>query len=79
MTFITVKLFGTLRRFSQPGAPGLWRGELPSGSTLQDLIVLLGAPDGEVSAAALNGEAVPFETPLTDGDTVMLVTNVNGG
>ncbi|MCL4559171.1 MAG: MoaD/ThiS family protein [Chloroflexi bacterium] len=76
---VTVKLYGTLRRFSQPGTPGMWQGNVAGGSTLQDLITLLGAPEGEVSVAAINGETVPFETPLPDGATVLLVTNVNGG
>ncbi len=77
--FVTVKLFGTVRRLSQPETPGLWQGDIPEGSTVQDLINLLGAPEGEVAAAAVNGETVPFDTPIPDRATVLLVTNVNGG
>ena len=44
-----------------------------------DLISLLGAPDGEVSAAAVNGVTVPFDTPIPKNATILLVTNVNGG
>jgi sulfur carrier protein ThiS len=76
---VTVKLFGTVRRFSRPATPGLWEGELPDGSTVQALISLLGAPDGEVSAAAVNGETVPFDTLIPDRATILLVTTVNGG
>jgi molybdopterin converting factor small subunit len=76
---VTVKLFGTLRRFSHPDSPGVWHGDIPAGSTLQDLIDLLGAPEGEASAGAINGEGVPLDTPIPDQAIVMLVTNVNGG
>ena len=77
--FVTVKLYGTLRRLSRPETPGLWEGEIAGGSTVQDLINLLGSPDGEVSAVAMNGEAVTFDTPIPDHAVILLVTNVNGG
>ena len=76
---LTVKLFGTLRRFSQKGTPGIWKGDVPAGCTLKGLVAHLGAPEDEVAAAAINGETLPLETEIPDNATVMLVTHVNGG
>ena len=76
---VTVKLFGTLRRFSAKDTPGIWQGEIPPGCTLSQLIERLGAPEGEVAAAAINGETLPLDTVIPENATLMLVTNVNGG
>lgn len=77
--FVTVKLYGTLRRFSQKGTPGIWKGEIPAGCTLLNLAALLGAPEEELAAAAINGETLPLDTVIQENSTVMLVTHVNGG
>ena len=76
---ITVKLFGTLRRLSQPETPGLWQGELSDGTTLRELVLLLGTQVEEVAAAAVNGTVLPLESTIPDGAVVMLVTPVSGG
>ena len=76
---VTVKLFGTLRRFSHADTPGIWRGEIPPGSTLFDLAALLGAPAEEIAAGAINGDTLPLDTVIPQNATVMLVTHVNGG
>jgi sulfur carrier protein ThiS len=77
--FVTVKLFGTLRRLSQKETPGYWRGEIPERSRIVDLITLLGTVEAEVAAAAINGEPYPLEAEIPDGAVVILVTPVNGG
>lgn len=77
--FVTVKLYGTLRRFSQKGTPGVWNGEIPAGCTLLNLAAHLGAPDDELAAASINGETLPLDTIIPEKATVMLVTHVNGG
>jgi len=76
---ITVKLYGTLRRFSRKGTPGIWKGDVPSGSTVLELAAQLGAPEDELAAAAINGETLPLDTVIPENATVMLVTHVNGG
>ncbi len=77
---VRVKLYGTLRRFSQPGTPGVWQGEIPPGTRIIDLITLIGSSDREVSAASLDGTAQPFETVIPDGVTdIKLVTPIGGG
>src|SRR5208282_2965922 len=61
---VTAKLFGTLHRFESPGFPGLWRGSLPSGSTVRDVVQAIGADEREVAAAALNGVMTPLDTTV---------------
>ena len=77
--YISVKLFGTLRRLSGKDTPGLWQGEIPPGTTLLALIGLLGTREAEVAAAAIDGAVVPLETEIPAGATVTLVTPVGGG
>jgi len=76
---VTVKLYGTLRRLSNPGTPGLWKGEIPPGTTLRQLVVLLGTREEELAAAAIDCQVFPLETPIPDGAVVTLVTPVGGG
>ena len=76
---ISARLYGTLRRFSSPGTPGRWQGQVPDGCTIAGLIAILGSRLEEVAAAAVNGEPVVLEAILHEGDTVTLVTPVGGG
>ncbi len=76
---VTVKLYGTLRRFSQPETPGVWAGEIPEGCTLLELAALLGAAENEVAAGAIGAITLPLETVIPPEATVLLVTHVNGG
>lgn len=77
---VRVKLYGTLRRLSQPGTPGLWQGEIPTGSRLIDLILLIGSSDREVATASIDGVALPFDTIIPDGvNQIVLVTPIGGG
>jgi hypothetical protein len=76
---ITVKLFGTLRRFANPETPGRWQGEVPLGLTVRGLIVLLGTQPAEVAAASINGEPAAFDVSIPPDALVVLVTPVGGG
>jgi sulfur carrier protein ThiS len=76
---VTVKLFGTLRRLSRPGTPGLWQGQIPRGTTLRGLVGLLGTTEAEVAAAAIGDRVCPLETEVPDGGVITLVTPVGGG
>lgn len=76
---VNVKLYGTLRRFSQPDTPGLWRGEIPPQTTIEGLVNLLGATSSEVSNAMINGEICPLDTEIPDGAAIILVTPMGGG
>ena len=55
--------------------------ELPDGATVRDLMAALGIePGGDPPLTiAVNGQLGKVESPLRDGDTVMLVTPMEGG
>lgn len=76
---VTVRLYGSLRRLSQPGTRGLWQGEVPAGTSIEALIRLLGTQPGEVYVASINGELRPFSDEVPDGATVVLAPPVGGG
>ncbi|MDW7670513.1 MAG: MoaD/ThiS family protein [Bacillota bacterium] len=76
---ITVKLFGTLRRFSTPQSPGFWTGELPDESTVHDLIKSIGAEVDEVAAASINGTVRRLDTKIDGNDEILLVTTMGAG
>ena len=77
---IRVKLYGTVRRFSQSGTPGIWQGEIPPGTRIIDLIELIGSTEREVSAVSLDGTVQPFDSVIPDGvKDVKFVTPIGGG
>ena len=76
---IHVKLYGSLRRFSQPDTPGLWLGEIPRGSRLRELIDRIGIPEKEIWLAAINGAANTFDTEIPEGAKVIFVTARGSG
>jgi sulfur carrier protein ThiS len=76
---VQVKLFGTLRRLSRPGTPGLWTGDIPERSTIRDLLAILGTSDKELAAASINGELVDLDAPILRDAQVTMVTPVGGG
>ncbi|MFP4563548.1 MAG: MoaD/ThiS family protein [Spirochaetia bacterium] len=76
---ITVKLFGSFRRLSDPGTPGLWTGRVPEGTTVRDLFGILGTSPREAAAAAVNGKTARWDDVLSDGAAVYLVPPVGGG
>jgi sulfur carrier protein ThiS len=77
--YVKVKLYGTMRRFSQKETPGAWQGEIPAGARVRDLIAMLGSSEAEVAAAALDQEPCTLEDVIPDGAVVTLVTPVGGG
>lgn len=79
MITITIKLFGTLRRFSQTDTPGLWRGEIPEGTSLLELIEKIGSTEAEVAGATVNEVFVPLDFELTEDAEIRLVTHMGGG
>jgi hypothetical protein len=75
---VTVKLFGTLRRFSNPGTPGVWVGEIPEGSKIRDLAGILGTDEKELATASINKQNVDFDAVIPGQATVILVTPLDG-
>jgi molybdopterin converting factor small subunit len=76
---VKVKLYGTLARLAQSGTPGVWCGEIPDGTTIEELIRLLGTRPAEAYVATVAGELRPFNSVIQDGAEVVLVTPFGGG
>lgn len=76
---IRVRLFGTLRRFSQPETPGLWTGDVPPGTTLAGFFDLMGIDSREVAVSSINGERSSLDAEIPVDSEVLLVTHVGGG
>ena len=76
---VHVHLYGTLRRFCDPETPGIWSGELPSDATSRDLLEAIGTTDREVAAASINGKTCPFDTQISEGLKIVLVTAIGAG
>lgn len=80
---VVIRLYGALRRHRPAGAGGEphhpFEIDLPPGVTVDVLTQRLGIPDGYVSAAAVNDEAVESSAVLTEGDRVSLFPPSAGG
>jgi sulfur carrier protein ThiS len=76
---ITVKLFGSFRRLSDPGTPGMWTGCVPRGTIVRELFPILGTTSREAAAATVNGEPAKWDDLLPEGAAVYLVPPVGGG
>ncbi len=79
MVHVKVRLYGTLRRLSGPGTPGLWEGFIPDGTDINGLIVILGTKPAEVAVACIHDAACPFDTVIPDNAEIILVTPFGGG
>jgi sulfur carrier protein ThiS len=76
---VKVRLFGTLRRLSQPGTPGIWEGEIVKGSSIYELLEMLGAGKYEANVAAINGVACSLDTRIVEESEITVVTPMGGG
>lgn len=76
---IIVKLLGTLRKYSDSDSPGRLQVDLPSGSTVTDLIDRITDRRGEAAACAINGHTRRLDTVIDDGDEVVLLSTLGGG
>jgi sulfur-carrier protein len=72
---ITIKLFATLRI----GHFDMETREFPSGTTIGEIIHLLGIPEDEVALIFVNGRHAEFDTRLIDGDMLGLFPPIGGG
>lgn len=76
---VTVKLLGTLRKFSHPDSPGELKIDLPSDSTVADLINRIIKGKATVVACAINGRTRNLDTVICEGDEVILLSKLGGG
>ena len=76
---VCVTLFADLRRFLPRGHDGPQRLMLPVGATVADLLATVGVPPTDEVTAGLNGELAHRDTPLHDGDDLVLFSPMEGG
>jgi thiamine biosynthesis protein ThiS len=77
---INVKLFGTLSRPVSGYHPD--RGlsvEVPEGSSVADLLALLEISGSSGIAVIMEGQVLPVEARLTDGDRIQVFQIMSGG
>ncbi len=79
MMKIVVKLYGTLRRFSKVPKPGVWEGDVVSGTTVKGILSLLHIPEKEVAAAAVDGRRCELDHTVEETCTLILVSHIGGG
>jgi molybdopterin converting factor small subunit len=77
---VSVKLFALLRRY-RPDLPrgGTLSVELKVGTTVGEMLLQLGIPDGAPVVAMVNGTVRGFDHTLSDGDQLYLFPPVSGG
>jgi len=77
---ITVKLFGELRRKIPDYRPdkGL-EMDIPEGSKIADLLVLLGIPASPGATVIMEGRILPLEEKLINGSLINLFHVMYGG
>src|SRR5215475_13998434 len=76
---VTVTLFADLRRYLPPGVDGPHRMRLPSGSSVLDLLALIGIPAEADLTVGLDGELADRDAILKDSAEVMLLSPMEGG
>lgn len=80
---VEIRLYGALRRYRPSDAPGAahqsFALDLPLGSSVDDVSRWLGIPDGFVTAAAVNDQAVDTSVLLAESDRVSLFPPSAGG
>ena len=80
---VEIRLYGALRRYRPSDAPGAahqsFTLDLPPGSSVDDVSRWLGIPDGFVTAAAINDQAVDTSALLAESDRVSLFPPSAGG
>ncbi len=83
MLRVEVRLYGSLRRYRPAADAGAahqpFMADVASGATVDLLSEALGIPEGFVSAAAVNGEAVESSAVLNDGDKISFFPPSAGG
>ena len=75
---VKVSLHGDAHRYRK-GRSDPFEQELPDGATVQQLVDALGIDPAMPLTFGINGEMASREQPLRDGDTVMILTPMEGG
>lgn len=75
---VRVKCFTGMRRFAPAGRHD-FEIELDAGAPVARLLDRLGVPAGGQPIVAVNGAQADKNSPLHDGDTIVLFTPMEGG
>ncbi len=76
---VRLVLFADLRRLLPAGHDGPLTFTLAPGAMVADLLAAAGVPDDEDITIGRNGDQVARDTPLADGDEVVLFSPMEGG
>lgn len=77
---VEVQLFATLRKTGKDAeTAGICSTNLPEGSSIADLIRIMGIPPAWVHLTIVNGVSVGTDRVLQDGDRVGLFPMIGGG
>ena len=77
---VRVKLIATYREHLPPGANGnIAEVDVPSGSTVREILMPFKIPMDDSSVIVLNGLTVPLDTVVEEGDTVAAFSAIAGG
>ena len=75
---VKVSLHGDAHRYRK-GRSDPFEQQLPEGATVQQLVDVLGIDPAMPLTFGVNGEMANREQPLKAGDTVMILTPMEGG
>ena len=75
---VRVGLYNELKGYA-PGGAGTFTQDLPPGARLEDLLHTLGIPLHLERVSLVNGRRAADDTPLRDGDDVVLFPPLSGG
>ena len=77
---VHVKLIATYLQHLPPGTEGnIATVDVPSGSTVGEVLMPFGIPLDDSSVIVLNGLTVPLHTPVSEGDTISAFSAIAGG
>lgn len=76
---VRLTLFADLRRFEPKGQVGPRVFALGPGTTVADLVAEAGIPAVEDVTVGLNGERAALDALLSEGDDVVLFSQMEGG
>src|SRR5262245_28236219 len=76
---VRVTLFADLRRFLPRGVDGPHQRTMPTGSTVAELLAVIGVPEDAEITIGVDGELADRATLLRDGADVLLLSPMEGG
>ena len=77
---VYVKLIATYLSHLPPGTDGnIATVDVPTGSTVKEVLTPFGIPLDDSSVIVLNGLTVDLHTPVSEGDTISAFSAIAGG